>query len=365
MICNKCQQDEEKFPKKGRICCKCISLKTKLWTISNKERYEERQTRYREENKEKIKNNDKNYYMKNKNIINEKGKKYREENKEKIKEQKKKYNEENKEKIKELRKKYREENKEKIKEQKKKYNEKNRQKINEQSRNYRRDNKHIFKERYIRNLWDNFVRSSKTTDKKKNRENDITIDFLKSLYERSRNCFYCKNEMSLEIGNKKCNQISIDRKDQKLGHIQNNTVLSCLFCNLAKNESSLEDFLIFLKGLKGNEISLENNEEYKEWDKILFKKTKSRNKNTDIDLEWFKNQMINQENKCYHSGLPLIVKKSKYIFKPSIERLDCNKSYTKDNCVLVCLGINYGRLNNDLEYFKKYLESIKHNNNYE
>ena len=64
------------------------------------------------------------YYLDNINTINQKRaytnsnkakKKYREENKEKIKESKKKHYEENKEKIKEKRKTYREENKDKIK----------------------------------------------------------------------------------------------------------------------------------------------------------------------------------------------------------------------------------------------------------
>ena len=56
---------------------------------------------YREDNKERIKENDKKYYKNNKEKIKEKLKKYYKNNKEKIKEKVKEYRENNKEKIKE------------------------------------------------------------------------------------------------------------------------------------------------------------------------------------------------------------------------------------------------------------------------
>jgi len=68
--------------------------------------------KYREANKEKIKEQMKGYYENNKEHIKQKEKDYRENNKEKIKE----YRENNKDKIKEKKKEYRENNKEKIKE---------------------------------------------------------------------------------------------------------------------------------------------------------------------------------------------------------------------------------------------------------
>ena len=68
--------------------------------------------KYRQENKEKIKERSKEYYQENKEKIKEKIKKYYQENKEKIKERKKEYYQENKERSE----KYRQDNKEKIKE---------------------------------------------------------------------------------------------------------------------------------------------------------------------------------------------------------------------------------------------------------
>ena len=55
-------------------------------------------------------------------------------------------------------------------------------------------------------------------------------------------------------------------------------------------------------------------------------------------------------------------KELRFIFKPSMERLDCSKPYTIDNCVLVCLGTNLGRNDLPLESYLNYLEKLKTNN---
>ena len=76
---------------------------------------------YREQNKDKIKQNKKKYYEQNRDKIDEKNKLYREQNKDKIKQNHKKYYEQNKDKIDEKNKLYREQNKDKIKQHKKEY----------------------------------------------------------------------------------------------------------------------------------------------------------------------------------------------------------------------------------------------------
>jgi DNA repair exonuclease SbcCD ATPase subunit len=73
--------------------------------------------------------------------------KYREENKELIREQEKKYKEDHKEIIAEQMKKYREENKEKIREKSKEYKEKNKEKFEEWDKDWREKNKEILKEK--------------------------------------------------------------------------------------------------------------------------------------------------------------------------------------------------------------------------
>jgi hypothetical protein len=86
---------EQLYINKYRKICvnKCNPFRIKY--LSNKESNK----KYREENKEEIKEYSKKYREENKEEIKVKGKKYREENKEEIKEYSEKYYEENKEKI--------------------------------------------------------------------------------------------------------------------------------------------------------------------------------------------------------------------------------------------------------------------------
>ena len=93
--------------------------------------------KYREENKDKIREYLKKYYEENKDKIIEYSKKYIEKNKDKVREYSKKYREENKDTVRE----YQEENKDKIREYKKKYQEENKDKIREYKKKYREENK--------------------------------------------------------------------------------------------------------------------------------------------------------------------------------------------------------------------------------
>ncbi len=47
-----------------------------------------------------------------------------------------------------------------------------------------------------------------------------------------------------------------------------------------------------------------------------------------------------------------------YMFQPSVERLDCNIGHTPENCVIVCLSLNYGRNNCNIDDFTSHLEKI-------
>jgi hypothetical protein len=104
-------------------------------------------------------------------------KRYREKNKEKIRESNKRYREENKEKVKEQRRRYKEKNKEKISEQSKKdgkrYREKNKEKISERKKIYYQENKEQIR-KYYRN-W---------------KKNKLKNDKLFLLQERIRNSIY-------------------------------------------------------------------------------------------------------------------------------------------------------------------------------
>jgi hypothetical protein len=67
-----------------------------------------------------------------------------------------------------------------------------------------------------------------------------------------------------------------------------------------------------------------------------------------------------QNGLCYWFGVPLTPSsKHKYPLQPSLDRLDRNKGYTKDNVVICCYTANIGRNENDLETWLEFLDILK------
>tara|TARA_S200000501_G_scaffold294463_1_gene280211 strand:+ start:849 stop:1343 length:495 start_codon:yes stop_codon:yes gene_type:complete len=65
-----------------------------------------------------------------------------------------------------------------------------------------------------------------------------------------------------------------------------------------------------------------------------------------IDEQWLKEQYERQNKCCYWSGYPIdieSVKERNNPLAPSLDRLDDNKGYTKDNVVLTIRLFNLGR----------------------
>ena len=102
--------------------------------------------KYREENRDKLKEDIKKYREENKDKIKEDRKKYREENKDKIRDDVRKYYVENKDKIRDDVRKYYVENKDKIRDDGKKYREENKDKIRQRNKKYFAENKDKLRE---------------------------------------------------------------------------------------------------------------------------------------------------------------------------------------------------------------------------
>lgn len=96
------------------------------------------------------------------------------------------------------------------------------------------------------------------------------------------------------------------------------------------------------------------------WFNTLVHDSKRKNIEHSITVEEVQEIFEKQGGLCYWFGVPLIPSsKHKYPQQPSLDRLDRNKGYTKDNVVICCYTANIGRNENDLETWKEFLEVLK------
>lgn len=95
------------------------------------------------------------------------------------------------------------------------------------------------------------------------------------------------------------------------------------------------------------------------------KKQEKRLKNGfNIDIDFLMTLWENQKGTCALSGINMTYLKGKgshYYSNVSIDRIDSNKGYTKDNVWLVCIWANTAKSNLIFNHFK---EMIKITNNY-
>jgi hypothetical protein len=102
------------------------------------------------------------------------------------------------------------------------------------------------------------------------------------------------------------------------------------------NEKNRESRLKYFKGYRE-----ENLEKFMRSRLICGARERSKKKNLDfnIDYEWIDEQL---SKKCPRTGWDFVYEANSPR-KPSIDRIDSSKGYTKDNCQLVCVIYNYAK----------------------
>lgn len=83
-------------------------------------------------------------------------------------------------------------------------------------------------------------------------------------------------------------------------------------------------------------------------------------KEFDIDEEYILKLYEEQNHKCYWYGVllePSII--HRYPAKPSIDRLDSEKGYTKGNVVISCMAANIGRNSCDANIFENFCKILR------
>jgi hypothetical protein len=93
------------------------------------------------------------------------------------------------------------------------------------------------------------LRQSLKVSKTRNREHNLTLEFLKELWDSQKGiCPYTKKEMILS-GFKKhvLHSASLDRIDSSKGYVKGNVEFVCLFINLGKNGFTKDEVKEFLQ----------------------------------------------------------------------------------------------------------------------
>jgi hypothetical protein len=171
---------------------------------------------------------------------------------------------------------------------------------------------------------------------------------------------------------------SIDRLDCDKGYIINNIQLVGFCVNQARNNLSIPDFVkmcnyvtIFSKNnnSQNNIVEKINNSDEKKYIKQMLKTCKATAKTRlirgrtecGISLLTYEDIIefqIKQNNKCALSGQELIWQTNGGYYKASIDRLDCDKGYVKDNIQLVGFCVNQGRSNLSIPDFIDMCSSV-------
>ncbi len=69
------------------------------------------------------------------------------------------------------------------------------------------------------------VHDSRRNDKKRGRNNDLTLEAVRSLFTETPECSYCHSD---DI------KLTLDRVNNSQGHTLNNVVVACMRCNLLR-----------------------------------------------------------------------------------------------------------------------------------
>ena len=196
---------------------------------------------------------------------------------------------------------------------------------------------------------------------------------------------WCKNCLKQRSTDKRREQgiepkrIGIDPEKRKISNSnyrQNKTAFFvyslqnkvCSSCEIDKPVSEFKKRITYKDGYSNKcrkceyEICTDSRKAYelKHWAKRLFLHAKKHNKyDFDIDEQFILELYEKQNGKCYWFNVDLIPSnEAKYPWQPSLDRLDREKGYIKDNVVLACYSANIGRNTSSAETFIKFVNDL-------
>lgn len=79
----------------------------------------------------------------------------------------------------------------------------------------------------------------------------------------------------------------------------------------------------------------------------------------DIDSAWLDSRIAEIGYRCELSGVKFNMDDSRSPAHPSIDRIDSNLGYTKNNCQIVCCSLNYAKNNRTQAEFVAFLAKLR------
>jgi hypothetical protein len=169
------------------------------------------------------------------------------------------------------------------------------------------------------------------------KETNMHFNSLKKLYETNAAFNSKYKAIKKSINNtficKYCEECST-KTDKNIGELS----IVCEKCIDIQKNVKLNKGREYIKTLRGKLSS------------ILNKAKTRKNVDTEITVDYLENLYNLQKGKCYYLDIDMKINSeiSRDFYLMSIDRLDSNKTYTKDNIVLCCWGIN--NIKNDYKF---------------
>jgi hypothetical protein len=143
--------------------------------------------------------------------------------------------------------------------------------------------------------------------------------------------------------NKTLFSLSIDRIDNKVGHITSNVQLVCMGINLARNRGSIQDISRFVNCIRGQLFEPERPS--RDYISTCIRNATTKSLRRGFDCELTTDYVLGcylANNRCALTGIPMAAYRAGCL-SLSLDRIDSNGPYSIANVRLVCRGINLAR----------------------
>lgn len=201
------------------------------------------------------------------------------------------------------------------------------------------------------------LKRSEIEDKIKNRQFDLTNDFINDLLLRS-DYKCCVTGLKL-VHDISLYSMSIDRINSNIGHIINNIQLVNRGINLAKNNASNDDLFEFISCLKGKEFKpIKFSRDYIS---TMIRNIKLKDNKCNIDTDYVINMFNGQNGKCKLTGINMASYKHP-MMSCSIDRIDNKIGHVIGNIQLVLKCINRAKGANNDDIISEWISKIRNIN---